>query len=75
MSTPRRRIVRPPAPSPIPVPTLTSAKLVRLREALARDRAAFDRWLARLKRACRAVEKHQRRIARHEYCLRQAEVR
>ena len=69
MTSPRRRVLR-------PVRTITAepqrsaqqqARLSRLEQ----ERKGFNRWLTRLKRACRAVEKHQGRIARLERQLSQ----
>jgi hypothetical protein len=65
MAEARRRLVRltpaPEARSPEP-----SLRLQKLRRGLEKERAAFARWLVRLKRAFHAVEKQLRRIARIE---------
>jgi len=64
MTTPRRRLLRPDTP---PITSVQSAnQLQKLRSKLEKDRAGFARWLARLKRAFTAIDKHQRRIARLE---------
>lgn len=64
MTAPLRRVLR-------PVRTITAdpqrsseqqARLSRLEQ----ERIGFDRWMTRLSRAFRAVEKHQARIARLE---------
>jgi hypothetical protein len=65
MATPRRRLVRPAPATPTPggrQPRQTQ----RLRACLERERAAFARWLTRLRRAFRAVDKQLQRIARIE---------
>ncbi len=72
MSTPSRSIVRPPPPATLA--GVSPVRLLKLRSSLARERAAYARWFSRLMRACRAVEKSQRRIARYELSLRQAET-
>ena len=64
MTTPRRRLIRPTI-SPTSSPQ-TSPQLQKLRAKLERDRLCFAKWLARLKRAFTAIDKHQRRIARLE---------
>ena len=64
MTTPRRRILRPPrAPEPDP---RQSERLRKLRERLAADRAALARWMTRLRRAFHWVELLQRSVARAE---------
>ena len=65
MSTPRRRLIRP-TPAPEPRSPEQQARLQRLRQRLGKERAAFARWLARLRRAFHAVEKQLQRIARIE---------
>lgn len=59
----RRRIVRPPAP---PIPAVDHRRLEKLQVRLEDARRGFARWLSRLKRAFRAVEKQQGQIARLE---------
>ena len=65
MSTPRRRIVR-----PTPIADYDDQRLQRrilqLRGRLAKERVALDRWMSRLKRAFKAMQKAQQRIARIE---------
>jgi septal ring factor EnvC (AmiA/AmiB activator) len=64
MSTPRRRLIRPPE-----VPQANQQhqrKAQKLRERLAHERVALTRWQARLRRSFNAVEKAQKRIARLE---------
>lgn len=72
MTAPRRRLLRPvltnvAEPQRISRLSRQQARLSRLEQ----ERKGFDRWLTRLKRACRAVEKHQTRIARLERQLAQ----
>ena len=69
MMAPRRRVLRP-VLTTVADPQLSSKQQVRL-SRLEQERKGFDRWLARLKRACRAVEKHQGRMARLERQLSQ----
>jgi hypothetical protein len=69
MSTsPRRRVLRPPAPDPVPDPR-QRARLERRRVQLAKDRAALKRWLTRLKRATNTVSQLHHRITRLEAAL------
>jgi hypothetical protein len=63
MSLPRRRLVRPLAPSPRPH---TDARAQKLRARLEVERTTLARWMGRLKRAFHAIEKVQRCIARLE---------
>jgi hypothetical protein len=64
MSTPRRRIVRPaPAPSS---QRDRQQQIQKLRLRLEQERVALARWMPRLRRAFRAVEKYQGRLARLE---------
>jgi hypothetical protein len=64
MTTPRRRILRPPR---VPEPDPRKAERLRtLRERLAADRAALARWMTRLRRAFHRVELLQRSVARVE---------
>ena len=61
----RRRVIRPPAPESITA--LRHQERQRKQQArLAKERAIFDRWMARLRRAFHASEKSQRKIARLE---------
>jgi len=58
-----RRIVRPLPPTPArPLP----CRHGKLQSRLEAARRGFQRWLSKLKRACRAVEKQQSQIARLE---------
>ncbi|HMF15166.1 MAG TPA: hypothetical protein VKE94_22780 [Gemmataceae bacterium] len=71
MAAARRQILRPTlAP---PATPQHQRQIQKLRHRLTQERSAFERWMARLKRAFHAVEKHQhqairlqRRIARLE---------
>jgi hypothetical protein len=65
MSTPRRRLIRPPA-SPATSILEYEPRLKRLRTRLTKERAALGRWTRRLKRAFHAVEKQQRCVCRLE---------
>ena len=72
MNTPRRRVVRPSS-----VPTVSAAdrkRIDRLRARLFAYRAALERWLIKLRRACTTVAKTQQRITRTERQLRQLET-
>ena len=69
MSTsPRRRVLRPPAPDPVPDPR-RRARLERRRTQLTKDRASLKRWLTRLKRATNTVSQLYQRITRLEAVL------
>lgn len=64
MSSPRRRVLR---------NALTAAedpqrqkKIVRRREKLQKEQEYLSKWMAKLKRAFHAVEKHQKTVARLE---------
>lgn len=63
MSTPRRRIVRPAPPRPTPD---CQRQIQKLRLRLEQERVALARWMPRLRRAFKAVEKIQFRITRLE---------
>jgi hypothetical protein len=64
MSPPRRRILRS-SPQPAAVnQARRQRRLERLRLQLSREQAGLARWLARLKRAIRAVDKGHRQVAR-----------
>ena len=65
MTAPRRRLVRVTTPIPQPNPRQTE-RLRRLRERLAKERAALSRWMSRLRRAFHQVEKRQAAITRVE---------
>ena len=62
MSTPRRRLVRPPAARPVPAPE--ARQLQKLRARLDREYLALRRWQKCLNLAFNAFTKHQRSIAR-----------
>jgi hypothetical protein len=63
MTAPRRHIVRTPPAPPTPDPR-RQERLRRLRDRLAREQAALDRWMGRLRRAFHALEKSQGLVAR-----------
>jgi hypothetical protein len=65
MTTPRRRLIRPDPMPPTPGPQC-QRQILRLRERLARERAALARWQSRMKRAFNAVAKCQKHIIRIE---------
>ncbi len=65
MTTPRRRVLRPARE----VPSFNSERerqLARRRARLEQERAGFDRWMSRLRRAGNEVSKRQKSIARLE---------
>jgi len=67
MTTPRRRILRRHAVNSNNGHSRPdNARLPVWQARLERERKTFDRWLTRLKRACHALEKQQRRIGRLE---------
>ncbi len=68
-TTRRRRVLRPATLAP----TTASVRLSRWRGRLADEQQALSRWLAKLKRAFRSMEKHQLRVARLERQIRQGE--
>jgi len=68
MSTPRRRLVRPFAPSGTAYPQ-SNRQTAKLRGRLEAERTALSRWMTRLKRAFHAVEKSQLRIRRLEHLV------
>ena len=59
MSTPRRRILRP-ARTAAAVQPRQRLQVEKRRSRLEHERASLAKWMARLKRAFRAVEKQQR---------------
>jgi len=65
MSSLRRRIIRPSLPTPN-LPPRQQKLMARRRGRLARERAALQSWLKRLKRACLAVARHERTVVRLE---------
>ena len=70
MSTPRRRIVRPPATVPVS-PARSLPRVHKLQSRLQKERLALARWMARLKRAFHAMERGQRQVNRLERQLNQ----
>jgi truncated hemoglobin YjbI len=64
-TTPRRRLIRP-DPSSGPPPSSASRQAQKLRARLEKERLALARWMKKFKRACTAVQKIQRTIARVE---------
>jgi hypothetical protein len=56
MTTPRRRLLRP-APLVDEVDVRRNRQRQRQSARLDQERAGFDRWMTRLRRACREVEK------------------
>lgn len=67
----RRRVLRP-VPAELPAESRPT-RLPTWRARLEKERQAFNRWMSRLKRAMRTVEKHQRCITRLERRIAQAE--
>jgi hypothetical protein len=65
MTTPRRRVLRPPA-AVTDVERRNHAALRRYEAKLAAEQVAFRRWMKRLKRCFTAVDKHQRGMSRIE---------
>jgi hypothetical protein len=65
MKTPRRRVLRPP-PAAAPTDPRREKRFQKRRAQLEKERQALARWMVRLKRAFRAVEKTQVRIGRLE---------
>jgi hypothetical protein len=63
VSNTRRSIVRA-RPSASPTPAVLARRQQRLQANLARAEAALARWQTRLLRACAAVLKHQKQLAR-----------
>jgi hypothetical protein len=63
VSNPRRSIVRA-RPSAGPTPAALARRQQRLQANLVRAEAALARWQKRLLRACAAVLKHSRQLAR-----------
>jgi hypothetical protein len=64
MSTPRRRLLRPTVP--LATHPTVDRRLQRLRSQLEGERTALERWMTRLRRAFRAVEKSRLRVSRIE---------
>lgn len=67
-TTPRRRVLRPPASEPDPDPRI-QARRERRRAQLSKDRASLKRWLTRLRRASNSVIDLHARITRLEIAL------
>jgi hypothetical protein len=65
MTAPRRRILRTVA-STAAIDLRAQRRHQQLRTRLALEQAGLTRWMARLKRAFHAVERHQERVARLE---------
>lgn len=61
MSTPRRRVIRPPA-----LFRITTPRLLKLRSKLDREQRSLQRWLIRLKGSFHSFEKIQLRVTRLE---------
>jgi hypothetical protein len=70
MTAPRRRILRPTEP-PATIDLRVQRRLQQLRTRLEQEQAGLTRWMARLRRAFHAVERHQERVARLERQLNQ----
>jgi hypothetical protein len=71
MTTPRRQLIRPVLP--VDRHQDRDRQLHKLRSRLESERAAFSRWMTRLKRAFHSVEKIQRRLTRIERNLNELE--
>ena len=65
MTTPRRRVIRP--------PHVASRRLSILRTRLDEEQQALARWMSRLKRAFHSFEKYQQKVARLEQQIRTLE--
>lgn len=65
MTTPRRRVLRPPA-APTEVERRNQAMLRRYEAKLAAEQVSLRRWMKRLKRCFTAVDKHHRSLSRFE---------
>lgn len=68
MTSPRRRVLRPPARQPTIDPR-QQARTQRRQAELAKARSSFKRWLTRLKRATNTVADLHQRIIRLEAIL------
>jgi hypothetical protein len=64
MSTPRRRVLRPPRAEADE--SLRQQKLLKCRDRLQKERQVLARWVSKLRRAFHAMEKQQRKVARLE---------
>jgi hypothetical protein len=65
MTSPRRQVVRPQTASTA-ANSRQTALLQKRRAQIEQARAGFARWLTRLRRACHALDKQQRRLTRLE---------
>lgn len=65
MTTPRRRDLRPAVAVPEPE-RQRELQLTRNRTRLEQERAGFERWMTRLRRAANEVAKRQKRLVRLE---------
>lgn len=65
MSTPRRRIIRPPT-APALAQGQPQRQLAKLRARLEKERAALARWQTRFRRAFHAMDQLQRLVSRLE---------
>lgn len=74
MTTPRRRVLRRPVTALLPDPRI-ERRLQQNRARLERERTAFDRWLARLRRAANEVTRRQKVIVRLERQLSSQAIR
>ncbi len=70
MTAPRRRILRTVEPA-VSIDLRVQRRHQQLRTKLEQEQAGLTRWMARLRRAFRAVERHQERVARLERQLNQ----
>ena len=68
MTRPRRRLLRPALPVDL-ADIHRDRRRQRQAARLDQERAGFERWMTRLRRACREVAKRQKRIARLERVL------
>jgi hypothetical protein len=66
MTTPRRRVLRPPRLMEPEPDRNRTVRLQKRRMQLESAQAAFGRWMTKLKRAFHAVEREQTRISRLE---------
>jgi len=69
MTSPRRRVIRPPSP----VRKAGSTRLPRLRDQLELKQQALTNWTAKLKRAFHSFEKHTRQITLLQRRIRELE--
>ncbi len=65
MTTPRRRVLRPVREAQ-PANPDRERQIARRRARLEQERAGFDRWMSRLRRAGNEVSKRQKTIVRLE---------